>query len=82
MINWDLRQGSGQPSPGQGGRGRGNRGRTAPNGTYLVELKVDGQRFAQTFSIEADPGRPADAVAEDELMNFWLELGEGIEMDR
>jgi hypothetical protein len=43
---------------------------------------VDGKLLFETFTVQADPDTPDDAVAEDELMNFWLELGEKNRVDR
>ena len=69
-VDWDLRRSS---TSRTGGRNRFG-GASARTGTYLVTLKANGKTSTQLFSIKADPNRPADAVAVDEELEFWLEL--------
>jgi len=66
QVEWDLRS--------SGGRGR--RGRTRVSaGQYLVNLRVDGVNHTKRIVVENDPNSPADAVAEDEELQWWLEHG-------
>ena len=74
QVEWDLRRDSG----GGGRRGGGGLGA----GTYVVTLTVDGQTFTRKLDIVPDPERPADAVQRDEMLEYFLELGEGVENDR
>ncbi len=51
---------------GGGGAGfRGGRGGGPAPGTYRVVLSVDGQDFAQTITVEADPVQPTAMTAEE-----------------
>ncbi len=74
-VDWDLRRASRGGAQRGGGR-RGFGGATVPTGNYLVTLTVDGNVQTQTFSIKQDPNTPADAIAVDEELEFWLEMME------
>ena len=43
-------------APGGGFRMRGAQGSTAPAGTYLIRLTVDGQMVEGTLAVRDDPG--------------------------
>jgi hypothetical protein len=44
------------------------------NGTYRVVLVVDGKALpAQTIAILRDPNAPEDAIAEEELEQFFID---------
>ena len=69
---------NGAQQSGGGGR-RGGFRRGIPTGNYLVRLKVDGQTFTRTLSVESDPNAPADAVSLEELEWYDEFLGENRE---
>ncbi|MEM7457144.1 MAG: PDZ domain-containing protein [Planctomycetota bacterium] len=77
QVEWDLRRDSGG---NRGGRRGG--GATGSTGSYVVTLTVDGQTLTRKLDIVADPERPDDAVQQDEMLEYFLELGEGAENDR
>jgi hypothetical protein len=68
-----------QPPPQRSSRPAGRRGsqrgsRPIPNGTYRVILVVDGNELpAQTIAIRRDPNAPEDAIAEEELEQFFID---------
>lgn len=66
-LNWDLRR---------GGQNRRFGGQNVATGNYLVTLTVDGDTQRKTLRIVQDPNTPADAVAEDEELNWLLEMSE------
>lgn len=71
-IQWDMRRGN------QNRRG----GQSLSVGRYLVTLKVDGDTQTKTMEIVQDPETPVDAVAEDEELNWLLEMSENEGSDR
>jgi photosystem II stability/assembly factor-like uncharacterized protein len=80
-LSWDLRRG------GAGGGGNNNRGRRfgGPQvsvGNYSIVLTVDGDMKRRTLRVSQDPNTPADAVAEDEELNWLLEMSENEGDDR
>ena len=74
-VRWDLTQGS---SSGQR-RGRFRRG--VASGSYLVQLKVDGQLRQTTFSVEPQPGLSSAAAAELEKQAIQGEFEEILNLE-
>lgn len=67
-LEWNLRR--------SGGGNRRFGGQNVATGNYLVTLTVDGDTQRKTLSIVQDPNTPIDAVAEDEELNWLLEMSE------
>ncbi|MDP1563397.1 MAG: PDZ domain-containing protein [Pirellulaceae bacterium] len=73
-VEWNLRTGAPAPTGprpgGAGGAGRagfGGRGQgIAANGTYLVELTVDGEVSSETITIVGDPDYPTQPTGRGE----------------
>ncbi len=72
-LEWNTRSGN---------RNRRSRGRALSVGNYLITLKVDGDTQTKTLRVIQDPETPLDAVAEDEELNWLLEMSEHEGSDR